>query len=108
MGQHGMSQITNNGKCLINISEESNLVIGGTHFKHKNIHKLTWTSPGGKTKSQIDHIIINRRSDHYLLIAKLKLKLNKSCTRTTRNQRLDVTKSNDYTIKKQFQCITNQ
>uniref|UniRef100_A0A0L8GLK7 Endonuclease/exonuclease/phosphatase domain-containing protein n=1 Tax=Octopus bimaculoides TaxID=37653 RepID=A0A0L8GLK7_OCTBM len=48
-------------KCLTDICEESNLVIGDTLSEHKNIHKLNWTSPDGKTKSQTDHIIINRK-----------------------------------------------
>ena len=47
--------------CVMN-----DLVIGGTIFKHKNIHKTTWISPNGRDKNQIDHIMINGRYDaHY-------------------------------------------
>ena len=36
-----------------------NLVIGGTISPHREIDKLTWISPNGRDKNQIDHIIIN-------------------------------------------------
>lgn len=36
-------------------------MIGGTIFKHKNIHKVTWTAPGGKIQNQIDHILIDKK-----------------------------------------------
>ena len=67
MGKHRIwSNITDNGERFIDICQENNLVIGGTLFTHKDIHKLTWTSPDGKTQSQIDHIIINGKWCHSL------------------------------------------
>lgn len=61
MGQHGLGDINNNGDRLTSFCQENRFVIGGTIFEHKNTHKLTWTSPDGITKKQIDHIIINNR-----------------------------------------------
>ena len=61
MGKQGMGEINDNGERLTALCQENRLVIGGTIFEHKNIHKLTWTSPDGNTRNQIDHIIINNR-----------------------------------------------
>jgi endonuclease/exonuclease/phosphatase (EEP) superfamily protein YafD len=97
MGRHGVGVITDNGERLVNFCQQNDLVIGGTLFAHKEIHKLTWTSPDGRTQNQIDHIIINGRwrhslqdvrvmrhadigSDHSLLVAKVTLKLRKAKT----------------------------
>ena len=35
------------------------LVIGGTLFQHKDNNKLTWPSPSGRDRNQIDHLMIN-------------------------------------------------
>ncbi|KAK3548507.1 hypothetical protein QTP70_013356 [Hemibagrus guttatus] len=119
MGRHGEGECTENGERLIDLCEENNLVIGGTLFQHKTIHKLTWTSPDGKTRSQIDHIIINGKwrrslqdvrvmrhadagSDHNLVVAKLTLKLRKAKIGDKRSQRFDVAKLKEPTAKKEF------
>lgn len=70
------------------------MVIAGTIFQHKNIHKTTWTSPDTQTRNLIDHITMTGRwrrtlqdvrayrgteigSDHDLLVAKLRIKMAK-------------------------------
>ena len=37
------------------------LLIGGSLFPRKQIHKTTWTSPDRVTHNQIDHITINKK-----------------------------------------------
>ncbi|XP_041351123.1 craniofacial development protein 2-like [Gigantopelta aegis] len=61
MGENGCRIMNENGKQICELCEENNLVVGGTLFQHKDIHKLTWTSPDGSTINQIDHILINRK-----------------------------------------------
>ena len=57
--KHGIGTINDNGERLCHFRDENNMVIGGTLFQHRNIHKTTWTSPSGGTKSQIDHTLVN-------------------------------------------------
>lgn len=65
MGKLGAgSRMNENGTrfCLAN-----DLVIEGTLFQHRDIHKTTWTSPCSKHKNQIYHIAISRRQQSFLL-----------------------------------------
>ncbi|XP_073817488.1 uncharacterized protein [Musca autumnalis] len=92
MGTHGVGRLTENGKLLAETGSTHNLLIGGTLFPHKRIHKVTWISPDYHTENQIDHILISRKwrgslldvrtkrgadvgSDHHLLIATVRLKI---------------------------------
>ncbi|VDO94152.1 unnamed protein product [Schistosoma margrebowiei] len=80
---------TKNGERFANLCAFNKLVIGGTIFPHKRIHKTTWISPDHTTQNQIDYICINKTSmrtiedvrtkrgadiasDHHLLVAKMK------------------------------------
>ena len=73
---------------------ENGLVITGTLFQHKDIHKTTWFSANGRVKNQMDHRLISGHlksafldtrvqrgadvnSDHYLVRTKIRLKLSK-------------------------------
>ncbi|CAI2732551.1 unnamed protein product [Schistosoma spindalis] len=97
MGRHGLGERNENGERFANLCAFNKLVIGGTIFPHKRIHKTTWTSPDHSTQNQIDHICINKKfrrtmedvrtkrgadiaSDHHLLVAKMKLKLKRHWT----------------------------
>ena len=90
----GIVVMNENGERVLEFCAINDLVIGGTLFKHKDIHKFTWESPKHRDRNQIDHIAINGRyrrslldtkamrgadvgSDHHLVIAKLRLKLTR-------------------------------
>ncbi|VDP27783.1 unnamed protein product [Schistosoma margrebowiei] len=60
MGRHGLGERNENGERFANLCTFNKLVIGGTIFPHKRIHKTTWTSPDHTTQNQIDHICINK------------------------------------------------
>ena len=92
MGKHGLGTMNNNGERLANMCAFNRLVIGGSIFPHKRIHKATWISPDGCTENQIDHFCIAHKfrrsledvrvlrgadigSDHHLLLAKIKIRL---------------------------------
>jgi hypothetical protein len=81
-----------NDRMFADLWNSNSLVIGGSIFQHKKIHKATWISPDSKTQNQIHHITINRTwrrslldvrvmrgadagSDHYLVRATFKIKL---------------------------------
>ena len=92
MGKHDVGTINENGELVTDFCAFNDLVIGGTIFPHKQVHKTTWVSPDTKTEYQIDHITIARKwrkslldvrvrrgadaaSDHRLVLATLKVKL---------------------------------
>ncbi|XP_044574004.1 uncharacterized protein LOC123258196 [Drosophila ananassae] len=104
MGRHGVGTRSNNGDRLADLCQTFQLVIGGTVFPHKEVHKYTWTSPTGHTRNQIDHLCISRKwrhslsdvrnrrsasidSDHELLVGELLIKLRRSHTATRRSTR---------------------
>ena len=61
MDTHGCGIMNDNEQRLCELCKENKLVIGGTIFHRKEIHKKTWTSPDGATTSQIDHVLVNKK-----------------------------------------------
>ena len=84
-----------------------------------NFYKQTWTSPGGKTKNQIDHVLVSRQhrtsvmdtramrgadiaSDHQLVRSKIKLKLKRKQKNKAIRKKFDIIKLQHPAIKAQF------
>jgi exonuclease III len=61
MGRHGMGARNENGEMFIDLCMNYNLVIDGSLFPHKNIHKATWVAPNQHTFNQIDHVVISKK-----------------------------------------------
>ena len=95
-GTAGVGRDEDNGERFPDLCALTNLVIKGSVFQHKRIHKATCILPGMPTENQIGHVCIGRKfrslqdvcvergadvaSDHHLLITKLKLKLKRNWT----------------------------
>ncbi|KAK3804299.1 hypothetical protein RRG08_029561 [Elysia crispata] len=130
MGKQGLGVMNDNGEIFADFCSLNDLVIGGTIFPHKDIHKATWVSPDGGTENQIDHICISRKlrrslqdvrvfrgadigSDHHLVIATFQLKLKRySRNPTTKRFKFQVNllqgnKITDFgiTLKNRFQPL---
>ena len=119
MGRYGSGIINENGESLVGFCTTDNLVIGGTLFPHREIHKITWCSPNGRDRNQIDHLIINGKwrsslrdvkvrraadigSDHHLVTACLKLKSKGAGRPTKERSRFDVAQLKHPNVRKSF------
>ncbi|KAI8484441.1 hypothetical protein Bbelb_378740 [Branchiostoma belcheri] len=135
MGTHGMGQMNENGERFADLCSLNQLVIGGSIFPHKRIHKATWRSPDHVTENQIDHVCISRKfrrslqdvrvmrgadvpSDHHLLATAVRLRLkNHKPKRTTKPRRRfnvgllrneDVQTSFQLNLFNRFQALQDQ
>ena len=52
IGVHGLGVMNDNGERFVNACAINNIVIGGSVFTHKIIHKATWVSPDQVTENQ--------------------------------------------------------
>ena len=110
IGQFSLHHTTNNnGKRLIDFAMGRNMVVSSTKFQHLNIHKATWLSPDRNTSNQIDHVVIDGRhassvldvrtfrgvtvdSDHYLVAAKIRMRISNAKNVRPGARKLDVAK----------------
>jgi hypothetical protein len=67
MGKHGLGARNKNGDMFIHPCVNRNLIIGGSLFPHKDIHKATWVSPNQHSYNQIDHVAISKKWRRSLL-----------------------------------------
>ena len=115
-GKFGLGVQNEAGQRLKEFCQENALVIANTLFQQHKRRLYTWTSPDGQYRNQIDNIFCSRRwrsciqsaktrlgadsgSDHELLIAKFRLKLEK-VGKTTRPFMYDLNKiPYNYTVE---------
>ncbi|XP_078610787.1 uncharacterized protein LOC144881517 [Branchiostoma floridae x Branchiostoma japonicum] len=119
MGKEGLGKMNDNGERFTDLCSLNRMVIGGSIFMHKRIHKATWRSPDHVTENQIDHMCINRKfrrlwsdvrvmrgadvsSDHHLLVNSARLRLKKYSTNTNPRKRFNVRLLRDKDIQTSF------
>ena len=115
-GKFGLGVQNEAGQRITEFCQENALVMANTLFQQHKRRLYTWISPDGQHQNQIDYILCSQRwrrsiqsaktrpgadcgSDHKLLIAKFRLKLNK-VEKTTRPFRYDLNQiPYDYTVE---------
>ncbi|KAI8503757.1 hypothetical protein Bbelb_187280 [Branchiostoma belcheri] len=119
MGKEGLGKMNENGERFTDLCSLNQLVIGGSIFMHKRIHKATWRSPDHITENQIDHMCISQKfrrlwsdvrvmrgadvsSDHHLLVMSLRLRLKKYSTTTNSRRKYNVGLCMDKDIQTSF------
>lgn len=61
-GKHSLHELSNDsGIRVANFAISNGLIIKSTQFQRKNIHKVTWNSNDGRTQTQIDHVLVDRK-----------------------------------------------
>ncbi|PNF23403.1 hypothetical protein B7P43_G12243 [Cryptotermes secundus] len=112
-----------NGVGVVNFATSKNLTVKSTMFPHRNLHKITCTSPDGMIHNQIYHILIDRRrhssipdvrsfraedcdTDHYLMVAKVRerLAVSKRTTHRVKMEMFSLKKLNEVEDKEQY-CV---
>ena len=109
-GAHGTGIRNNSGQRLLEFCSANDLLVTNTGFRHHLRRKTTWISPNGRTKNEIDYIMIRSRfkssalncraypkadcgSDHNIVAARQRLRFTaKKAITTTRKVRRNVEK----------------
>ena len=60
-GKFGLGERNENGERLIEFCKKLEMNITNTFFEQKEGSRHTWISPDGKTRNQIDYVLVNNR-----------------------------------------------
>ena len=101
-GPHGSGTMNDNSERMVAFCRKTGMRIGGSWFRRKDIHRLSWYSNDGHTEKEIDHVFVNTRwkslmncrvyrslefpSDHRPVVATIKIHI-KTKRQTTCNDK---------------------
>lgn len=123
LGIYGDKRVNDNGRSLIEVCLEKNLVITNTMFDHKEIHMYTWQR--GEKKSMIDFVIVDERlkgrvvdtrvfrgsnigTDHFLVVSRVsglfKSWRHRPTVSTTELTRVKVENLDEVEVQKTYLC----
>lgn len=60
VGKFGEETLNENGKRIIDVCREFNLIVANTFYQHKDILTYTWTEPARNLRSIIDFFIVQK------------------------------------------------
>lgn len=118
IGPFGLGARNDNGQRVVDFCKRHNLFVTNTWFQQKKSAQHTWVSPDGKTKNQIDYILVDKRfrngilnsksmpgadceSDHNPVTMKMKIRLQK-VKKSKKQAKWNVSKLRTPEIRKEF------
>ena len=119
VGPHGLGERNERGERLVEFCISNNLIVCNTWFERRENSKHTWSAPDGKTKNQIDYIMIHRRyrnsiknakarpgtdcgSDHNPVVINIKTTLKRLKKRKFSRRKWNVSKLDKGTMKEKY------
>ncbi len=125
IGSFGLGARNERGESLVSFATENELIVCNTWFKQHKRRLYTWTAPDGKTRNQIDYILVRKSSrtsvtntrtfpgadcgtDHQLLCMDMRCRI-KTRRREKPIERFDVSAIPDayaVEVKNQYEALT--
>ena len=124
IGPFGLGNRNENGDLLVDFCREFKMVVTNTWFEQKESDRHTWISPDGRTKNQIDYVLINHRyrnsitdsksrpeadcgSDHNPVVTSITTRL-KNTKKARETRKCNFKKLKEPPIRVKFQTLLNE
>jgi len=123
LGPWGSGSPNENSELFLSFCRGHNLSIAGSWFQRKDIHRFSWLSNDGATRKEIDHIlfscgklvqqcIVYRSfdidSDHFPVLASLKLKLKRSVPASSKRLIPNLSLLSSEVVSREFSMAASQ